>query len=44
MVLGIFFKREDAIRFARRECGELASHMLVVEGDDVSGLFARQAA
>jgi hypothetical protein len=30
MVLGIFFKREDAIRFARHECDERASLTIIV--------------
>lgn len=31
MVLGIFFKREDALRFARRECDGMASPLLIVK-------------
>jgi hypothetical protein len=32
MVLGIFFKREDAVRFARRECEGTAPPLLIVKG------------
>ena len=32
MVLGIFFKHEDAVRFARQECGDAASLMFITEG------------
>ncbi len=34
MVLGIFFKRDAAIRFARDESDDAASLRLVVEGED----------
>ena len=34
MVLGIFFKREDAIRFARHECDERAALTIIVHADE----------
>jgi hypothetical protein len=34
MVLGIFFKREDAVRFARRESSEANALKFVLDGSD----------
>ncbi len=34
MVLGIFFKREDAVRFARRETDEANALKFVLDGSD----------
>ena len=44
MVLGIFFKREDAIRFARHECDERASLTIIVHDGEVQRPRARKAA
>jgi hypothetical protein len=44
MVLGIFFKCQDAIRFARHECDDRASLTLIVHDGEALSPAARKAA
>ena len=44
MVLGTFFKRADAVRFARHECANVASLMLICDAEARAQAPARRVA